>query len=65
MWVRFIPFSTMDFSSCLAYDEHKTRQEHTHKRPIGFQPRQILRKLIEIIRIDGSKNREETLELKN
>jgi hypothetical protein len=55
--VRFIP--------CLAYDEHKTRQEQTHKCPIGFQTRQILRKLLEIIRIFGPKNREETLELKN
>jgi hypothetical protein len=63
--VRFIPFSTMDLSSCLAYDEHKTRQEQTHKCPIGFQTRQILRKLLEIIRIFGPKNREETLELKN
>lgn len=68
--VGFIPFSTLNFSPSIAYDKPKTRQEFafevknipTNAR-LDFSQVGNRGRMIETIRIDGSDNREDSLEL--
>lgn len=68
--IGFIPFSTLNFSPSLAYDKPKMRQEFafevknipTNAR-LDYSQVGNRGRLIETIRIDGSENREESLEL--
>lgn len=66
----FIPYSTLNFSPSIAYDKPKTRQEFafevknipTNAR-LDFSQVGNRGRLIETIKIDGSKKREESSEL--